>query len=333
LSRPPKLLFFALACITGFALAACGARADRGSPSDAVNATPAPPSAPSESALHAARLDLAQRLQLDPLEVRLRRLQHAGWDGCLGVKVEGQACTTIFIGGFIAWFEASGREYRYHLGGGRFVAASFAQGAIEDGAPVPPEIRADFASILADYAAWDLTLRIQAPRSAVVTTAIVPVDFPNLCLGFERPDTACAEVLTPGFIVLLEAGGKPYRYHVSASGFVATDFEQGSPTIEPPANALAIQQALRQDLAQRLGVAVGRVSVSSFRPVTWRDGCLGVHRLGEACTQALVEGFLAQLAGPDGRLYRYHGSGSSFVAATFEEQAGAQLQEPLFPDE
>ncbi len=332
--RRTLALVLATLVAAAFIAAGCSARANRGEDGTGpVSATPSPPTLPAESALHAARLDLAERLRLDPLDVHLRRLQHAGWDGCLGVKEEGQACTMIFIGGFIAWFEAGGEEYRYHVGGSRFVAASFAKGTVEDGSPVPPDLRADFGAILADYAAWDLSLRTGTPRSEVVTALIAPVTFPNLCLGFERPDTACAEMPAPGFIIELEAAGKAYRYHVSEFGFVATDFEQGRRTVELPRDVASVQQAMRADLASRLGVGPDQVSVYSFRVVTWRDGCLGVHRPGEACTQALVDGFLAELAAPGGRLYRYHGAGDRVVAATFEEEAGAQLQMPLLPEE
>lgn len=314
-------------------LAACSARADRSGQNEPVSATPAPPSAPGESPLHAARLDLAQRLNVSPLDVHLTRLQHAGWDGCLGVKVEGRACTMLFIGGLIAWFDVGGKEYRYHIGGAQFVAASFADGTLEDGAPVPPEIRADLGAVLGDYARWDLALRLNVSEDSVVTMAIAPVVFPSLCLGFERPDIVCAEMLAPGFIILLQAGGKEYRYHVSEHGFIATDFERGQRTIDPPSDTVDVQRKMREDLALRLDVEVQRVGVYSFRLVTWRDGCLGVHYPGQACTTALVDGFLAELVAPDGRLFRYHGAGNSFRAASFDEQAGATLQQPLLSEE
>lgn len=330
-----RLVLVALAVLSSVAVfaAACSARANRSEADRPVGATPAPPTAPAESALHAARVDLAQRLKVDPREVRLRRLQHAGWDGCLGVHAEGQACTTIFIGGYIAWFDAKGESYRYHIGGGRFVAASFAKGEILDGAPVPPELRADFGAVLADYAAHDLALRLGVEREEVVTVLIAPVVFPDLCLGFERPAVACAEMLAPGYILVLRRGAEEYRYHASEHGFVATDFERGRRTAEPPEGLVAVQGAMRQDLARRLGIPFERVGVCSFRFVTWRDGCLGVHRTGQFCAQALVDGFLAELVVPGGRLYRYHGANGDFLAATFEEEAGAQLQPPSFPEE
>lgn len=81
------------------------------------------------------------------------------------------------------------------------------------------------------------------------------------------------------------------------------------------------------DLARRLGVPPGQVSVASFRRVTWPDGCLGVYRPDAVCTQALVEGWLAVLRDGSGKEYRYHGGDGHVLAASFE--AGARIGEPL----
>ena len=69
---------------------------------------------------------------------------------------------------------------------------------------------------------------------------------------------------------------------------------------------------VRADLARQIAVAPGDVSVVSVQPMTWPDGCLGLARPGQACTQALVPGWLAVLRGPDGTEYRYRGAGNRF---------------------
>jgi hypothetical protein len=63
-----------------------------------------------------------------------------------------------------------------------------------------------------------------------------------------------------------------------------------------PESARAVQAA-RSELGRWLG-PVGdppSITVESVERVTWRNGCLEVHRAGRACTQALVEGFRIQL--------------------------------------
>lgn len=42
------------------------------------------------------------------------------------------------------------------------------------------------------------------------------------------------------------------------------------------------------------------ITVSSVEAVTWPDGCLGLSRVGQACTEALVDGFRIELALGDG---------------------------------
>jgi uncharacterized protein len=40
----------------------------------------------------------------------------------------------------------------------------------------------------------------------------------DLCLGLAAPEEACAEVITPGWVVRLGAGGVEYTLHVDSSG-------------------------------------------------------------------------------------------------------------------
>lgn len=69
---------------------------------------------------------------------------------------------------------------------------------------------------------------------------------------------------------------------------------------------------LTADLAGRTGLPAGSLVLVAFEERTWPNGCLGLARGGEMCSQALVPGWLATLAAPDGRLFRYRGSGGRF---------------------
>jgi hypothetical protein len=44
------------------------------------------------------------------------------------------------------------------------------------------------------------------------------VEFGDACLGVAMPEVMCAQVVTPGRIIVLEANGIQYEYHVSADG-------------------------------------------------------------------------------------------------------------------
>ncbi|GAB4336640.1 MAG: hypothetical protein Kow0010_24540 [Dehalococcoidia bacterium] len=290
-----------------------------------------------DSPLHDGRLDLAARLGVDPLEVRFRDARAAAWDGCLGIVYEGEPCLELLVAGYVAFYEveAGGRPpYRYHFGGGHYVAVDFYDGAISDGIPVPPELRVDFHALLAAYARHDLALRLDSDADRIIVIAIVPIQFPDGCMGFRRPgDIACTDAIVPGAVVLLEASdGKRFRYHVADQGFIPVDFEDGEVTQEPDPQMLAMQEAIRRDLADRLGAPLATISFVAFREVTWGDGCLGVHRPGELCTQVLVEGFFALLRDANGTEYRYHGSADRFIAASFEP-ADVRIDDPLPPEE
>ena len=39
------------------------------------------------------------------------------------------------------------------------------------------------------------------------------VQWPNACLGVNPPTVACADVLTPGYRIILQANGQQYEYH------------------------------------------------------------------------------------------------------------------------
>ena len=284
------------------------------------------------SVLHGARLDLALRLDTSPLSIELRSLQHAGWDGCLGLLVEGEACTEQFIGGYIAFFgRGEGPPFRYHLGGARFLAVDFLDGEVSDGSAVPAEIQTDFEAVLAAYARKDLGLLLEIDPATITIEAVVPAQFSDSCIGFAQAGQACDDAIAPGAFVLLQANGEGYRYHIARGGWlVATDFVAGTVTAEPDGGVIAVQRAMREDLASRLGVTLEGVSVSAYREVTWRNGCLGVQRPGDVCTEALVEGFLALLQA-EGEEYRYHGRGDAFIAASFED--GATIVDPLPPSD
>ena len=284
-------------------------------PDAATSATPtagATPGAPSEvtaiSPLPGIRRDLAARNGISPAEVELVRLQHAGWDGCLGVKTPGQACTEQFIGGYIARFTLpGGREAEYHIGGGRFVGpVDRAATQVDDGMPVPPEARVDFDAILADYARDDLAIRLGLAR-AVTVLQIVPFELDIQCL------LPCDRHAA---FVGLQLGGERHAYVVNSEH--PLDYQgRAEPRTGEDAD---VQLAMRNDLASRLSLPLEQVSVIQYRLVVWPDGCLGVEKPGEACSQSMVPGFLAVLEAA-GMRYEYHGARSHFIAAAFERDA------------
>ena len=44
------------------------------------------------------------------------------------------------------------------------------------------------------------------------------VEWPDACLGLASQDEACAQVVTPGFRIVLQAGDQTYEFHTDESG-------------------------------------------------------------------------------------------------------------------
>jgi hypothetical protein len=43
-------------------------------------------------------------------------------------------------------------------------------------------------------------------------------EWPDACLGIARSDEACAEVVTPGFLIIVEIDGQRFTFHSDETG-------------------------------------------------------------------------------------------------------------------
>ena len=256
-----------------------------------------------QSALYAARTDVAARLGVDPLSVEVHDLTPAGFSSsCVGVRVApDQPCTADLGAGFVAFFRAGSSDLRYHFLGRKFVGP-VAPAQVSDVATLPPSLHVDLITVLSAYAREEF-----AARQKLATSAVTVVNV--------EPDAA-------GAAVVIQAGGNTVGYAVAPA--TGAKLLQSVPAISP--DVASIELSMRQDLAARLGADAGTISILNYEMVTWPDGCLGVQRPGTVCTQALVPGFRAVLADGGGKTYEYRGTGDSFIAASFEP--GAVLMEP-----
>ena len=64
----------------------------------------------------------------------------------------------------------------------------------------------------------DLAERLQIDPDTINLVRVEAVEWPDGCLGVQTPGIMCTMVITPGYRVILEAGGQQYEYHTSASG-------------------------------------------------------------------------------------------------------------------
>lgn len=74
------------------------------------------------------------------------------------------------------------------------------------------DARASEAAILA------LAARLDVKPEAVAIVSNEPTEWPDACLGVQQDGVLCAQVITPGYKVLLEHDGTQYEYHTDTGG-------------------------------------------------------------------------------------------------------------------
>lgn len=83
------------------------------------------------------------------------------------------------------------------------------------------------ASVAAQKA---LGQRLGIDPATVKLISVDLVDWPDGCLGIAREGVMCAQIVTPGYKIILEAAGKQYEYRTSENGaqVVAADSAKGT---------------------------------------------------------------------------------------------------------
>lgn len=66
---------------------------------------------------------------------------------------------------------------------------------------------------LASLASQDLSQRLDVDVSQVKVVQIETVEWPDSSLGCPQPGFDYLMVITPGYLIVLEAGGQQYQYH------------------------------------------------------------------------------------------------------------------------
>ncbi len=73
---------------------------------------------------------------------------------------------------------------------------------------------------LIDDARQDLMQRANVPASAITVKSAEPVEWRDTSLGCPIEGMMYAQVITPGYLIVLEANGQEYEYHASRTQIV-----------------------------------------------------------------------------------------------------------------
>jgi hypothetical protein len=76
-----------------------------------------------------------------------------------------------------------------------------------------------------------LAKQLGLPVDQITIVNIVPVDWPDGCLGVSNPEMMCTMVITPGYRVVLSANGQNYEAHTNTRSAVV--FTRPGPPFGP----------------------------------------------------------------------------------------------------
>jgi hypothetical protein len=127
-------------------------------------------------------------------------------------------------------------------------------------------------------------------------------EFTDSCLGLGQANESCLQAMTPGWLVMLSAGGQEYEVHTDLTG------EQVRVAMEmPEGNSAAdtVAAAAQEFLVGQLGVALGDVQIISVEATEFTDSCLGLGQANESCLQAITPGWLI-MVDVNGQAYEVH---------------------------
>lgn len=175
--------------------------------------------------------------------------------------------------------------------------AACSQAAPEPGqpelSPTPPAEDAGAAADAIAAARAELAERLGVAAAELVLVSSDEMEWPDACLGSAAADEMCAQVVTPGWLVVLRAPGAELLYEVRTdeTGSIVRMQQTVDGGQELPVAALRA----REELAAELGIGLEMVEVVSFTEEEWPDSCLGLPEDGELCAQVITLGWRVEL--------------------------------------
>lgn len=278
-------------------------------PSTGATATPPAQGEGSSSVNDLARQALAQQLGVPVENIRVVSAGQVDWpNGCLGIQKPGMMCTDVIVPGYQIILEVDGKQYevRTDLTGRQVAVAPTGSAGAAGQYPAA-------AQRARQQAAADLGLEL----GQVTIISAEATEWPDACLGQPEPTELCAQMITPGYRVTLDANGTQVVYRTDETGkLVRRERQPQSTETLPPA-----AQAARQALAQELGVPLESINIQRADPAEWTDSCLGLGGPAESCLQVITPGYRVFLE-REGEQYIYRTDANGQAVRREQAQAG-----------
>jgi len=330
---------FVVLLTVALSLSACNIRSPfgpRAEPAAAETAGQLEEGSPLSRLVERAKEDLVQTAAADSDEIILVSAEEVEWgDTSLGCPHPDEMYAQMITQGYFIVLESGGNTYDYHTGAdpeGPLVQCT------EDGAPagaavaLPEELgeeeegtemnAEDALPRLIERAKEDLLQATAAGSDEITVLSAEEVEWSDTGLGCQEPNKMYAQMITPGYKIVLETGGNTYDYHTGAdpegplvqctadgtpaSAAVALSTEPVGETLMDDDGALTrLIERATEDLVQATGAASDAITVVSAEEVEWSDTSLGCPEPDAMYAQVITPGYLIVLE-TGGNTFNYH---------------------------
>src|SRR6266545_5746660 len=148
---------------------------------------------------------LMEQLSLSADKITLVSTEAVTWpDGCLGIVRMGVICTQAEVPGFKIILEANAQKYEFHTN--------------QDGSIVMLAEGAQDSAAVEEVVIKQLAANLGLQESDISVVSSTTIEFNDACMGVAMEGVMCAQGVTPGHIIVLEANGVQYEFHTNADG-------------------------------------------------------------------------------------------------------------------
>lgn len=165
-----------------------------------------------------AKKDLAERLNIPEEEIKVENIISVEWpDSSLGYPEPGLEYEQEANPGYVIFLLAEGELYEYHSDYER-IAPPKEHIKIPK---VPPTNEMETSARVVELAKKDLAERLKISEASIEVLKVISVEWQDASLGYPEPGVVYAQVITPGYVILLSAEEKIYEYHSDYERVVA----------------------------------------------------------------------------------------------------------------
>jgi hypothetical protein len=145
------------------------------------------------------------------------------------------------------------------------------------------------------------------PTAEITFVSSIPGEWNDSSLGCPEPGQTYAQVITPGYIIILAVGPTNYEVHTDLAGtaVVCTGSEgtDGGILTDPIVEEFIAEA--KAELAEELGIDEAEIALVRSEAMDWQDTSLGCARSGQTYDPIVTPGYRIILAVGENR-YEYH---------------------------